>query len=74
MVQAEVHRQDEGDAANDKEDYLLDDDDLNYPKNDDDDDEEVSQEEVQDPDFNLEEFGSRVVGTACIEIHIVSSG
>ena len=74
MVQAEVHRQDEGEAANDEEDYPLEDDDLEYPNNDDDDDEDLSQEEKQDPDFNIEEFGGRVVGTACIQVHIVSSG
>ena len=74
MVQAEVHRQDEGEAANDEEDYPLEDDDLEYPDNVDDDDEEVSQEEKQDPDFNVEEFGGRVVGTARIQVHIVSSG
>ena len=74
MVQADVHRQDEVDAANDKEAYPLDDDDLDYPKDEEDDEEEVSQEEIQDPDFNIEEYGSRVVGTARIQVHIVSSG
>ena len=74
MVQAEVHRQDEGEAANDDEDYPLDDDDLEYPDNDNDDNEDMSQEEKQDPDFNIEEFGGRVVGTARIQVHIVSNG
>ena len=46
----------------------------NTPENEDDDEEELSQEEIQDPDFNIEEYGSRVVGTARIQVHIVSSG
>ena len=77
MVDAEVHRQDEGgegDAADDEEDYPLDDDDLEYADNNDEEEEELSQEELQDPDFNIEEHGGRVIGTARIQVHIVSSG
>ena len=74
MVQAQVHRQDEGEAANDEEDYPLEDNDLEYPDNVDDDDEDMSQEELQGPDFNVEEHGGRVVGTIRAQVHIVSSG
>ena len=74
MVQAEVHRQDEVDAANDEEDYPLDDEDLEYPEDEEEEEEELSQEEIEDPDFNIEEHGGKVIGTARIQVHIVSSG
>ena len=74
VVQAEVHMQDEVDAANNDKDYPLDDDDLEYPEDDNDSKEEQSQEELQDPDFKIEEYGGQVVGTARIQVHIVSRG